>query len=93
MPGAGRTLVSLRFVYESCTDSANSIFLSGKGYFVEVLRGALKAKEFVRDLHGSIKTTYADTIELMEQYTKDSSPSEQEYSWSDTAKRAYRLKG
>lgn len=56
VPGAGKTLVGLRFVYESSTDSANSIFLSGNGPLVEVLRDALKAKAFVRDLHSFIKT-------------------------------------
>ena len=56
VPGAGKTLVGLRFVYESSTDSANSIFLSGNGPLVEVLRDALKAKVFVRDLHSFIKT-------------------------------------
>ena len=56
VPGAGKTLVGLRFVYESSGDTANSIFLSGNGPLVEVLRDALKAKAFVRDLHSFIKT-------------------------------------
>lgn len=56
VPGAGKTLVGLRFVYESSELRANSIFLSGNGPLVEVLRDALKAKAFVRDLHGFIKT-------------------------------------
>lgn len=56
VPGAGKTLVGLRFVYESSGDKANSIFLSGNGPLVEVLRDALKAKAFVRDLHSFIKT-------------------------------------
>lgn len=56
VPGAGKTLVGLRFVYESSSNKANSIFLSGNGPLVEVLRDALKAKAFVRDLHSFIKT-------------------------------------
>jgi hypothetical protein len=56
VPGAGKTLVGLRFVYESSSDTANSIFLSGNGPLVEVLRDALKAKTFVRDLHSFIKS-------------------------------------
>ena len=56
VPGAGKTLVGLRFVYESSSDKARSIFLSGNGPLVEVLRDALKAKAFVRDLHSFIKT-------------------------------------
>jgi hypothetical protein len=56
VPGAGKTLVGLRFVYESSSDTANSIFLSGNGPLVEVLRDALKAKAFVRDLHSFIKS-------------------------------------
>ena len=56
VPGAGKTLVGLRFVYETSTDRAKSIFLSGNGPLVEVLRDALKAKAFVRDLHSYIKT-------------------------------------
>lgn len=56
VPGAGKTLVGLRFVYESSSNTANSIFLSGNGPLVEVLRDALKAKAFVRDLHSFIKS-------------------------------------
>ncbi len=56
VPGAGKTLVGLRYVYESAQTRANSIFLSGNGPLVEVLRDALKAKTFVRDLHSFIKT-------------------------------------
>jgi hypothetical protein len=46
VPGAGKTLVGLRIVYES----------SRNGPLVEVLRDALKAKAFVRDLHSFIKS-------------------------------------
>lgn len=56
VPGAGKTLVGLRFVYESSSDRANSIFLSGNGPLVKVLRDALQNKTFVKDLHSFIKT-------------------------------------
>jgi Uncharacterized conserved protein (DUF2075) len=56
VPGAGKTLVGLRYVYESSSNTANSIFLSGNKPLVEVLRDALKAKAFVRDLHSFIKS-------------------------------------
>ena len=56
VPGAGKTLVGLRFVYESSVDKASSIFLSGNDPLVRVLRDALKAKHFVQDLHSFIKT-------------------------------------
>ncbi len=56
VPGAGKTLVGLRYVYERAQTRANSIFLSGNGPLVEVLRDALKAKTFVRDLHSFIKS-------------------------------------
>ena len=56
VPGAGKTLVGLRFVYESSSERANSVFLSGNGPLVKVLRDALKDKAFVKDLHSFIKT-------------------------------------
>jgi hypothetical protein len=67
VPGAGKTLVGLRFVYESSNDTANSIFLSGNGPLVEVLRDALKAKTFVRDLHSFIKS-YGTTVKIPTQH-------------------------
>lgn len=56
VPGAGKTLVGLQFVYEGAGDDDSSIFLSGNGPLVEVLRDALKSKAFVRDLHSFIKS-------------------------------------
>ena len=67
VPGAGKTLVGLRFVYESSHDTANSIFLSGNGPLVEVLRDALKAKAFVKDLHSFIKS-YGTTDKIPSQH-------------------------
>jgi L-fuconolactonase len=39
-----------------------------------------------------LAATYKDTIELMEDFTKDFSKSEQESFWAETAKRTYKLK-
>ena len=61
VPGAGKTLVGLRVVYEQSTDEvASSTFLSGNGPLVQVLQDALRSTVFVRDLHrfiGSHGTT------------------------------------
>jgi DUF2075 family protein len=67
VPGAGKTLVGLQFVYESSTDQADSIFLSGNGPLVEVLRDALQNKTFVKDLHGFIKS-YGMTAKIPPQH-------------------------
>jgi hypothetical protein len=56
VPGAGKTLVGLQFVYEESDQSTQAIFLSGNGPLVEVLRDALKSKAFVSDLHAFIKS-------------------------------------
>jgi L-fuconolactonase len=39
-----------------------------------------------------LAATYTDTINLMEEFTKDFTKSEQELFWAGTAKRAYKLK-
>jgi len=51
VPGAGKTLVGLRVVYEECGDDADSVFLSGNGPLVQVLQHALGSGVFVKDLH------------------------------------------
>ena len=56
VPGAGKTLVGLQFVYDKSDQSSQAIFLSGNGPLVEVLRDALKSKAFVSDLHAFIKS-------------------------------------
>lgn len=56
VPGAGKTLVGLQFVYEHSNEKGNAIFLSGNGPLVEVLRDALKSSTFVKDLHAYIKS-------------------------------------
>ena len=56
VPGAGKTLVGLQFVYDKSDQSSQAIFLSGNGPLVEVLRDALKSKAFVSDLHAFINS-------------------------------------
>jgi hypothetical protein len=57
VPGAGKTLVGLRVVYEQSTDeAATSTFLSGNGPLVQVLQDALQSRVFVRDLHRFISS-------------------------------------
>jgi hypothetical protein len=51
VPGAGKTLVGLRLVYERSNDKERALFLSGNGPLVAVLRDALKSGIFVKDLH------------------------------------------
>jgi hypothetical protein len=56
VPGAGKTLVGLRLVYERSERTGRATFLSGNGPLVTVLQDALKSRVFVRDLHAYIKT-------------------------------------
>lgn len=56
VPGAGKTLVGLRVVYERAAERAPASFLSGNGPLVEVLQDALQSRVFVRDLHAYIRT-------------------------------------
>lgn len=67
VPGAGKTLVGLQFVYEGADEETSAIFLSGNGPLVEVLRDALKSKAFVRDLHSFIKS-YGLTAKVPSQH-------------------------
>ncbi len=58
VPGAGKTLVGLQFVYSSRSDDATekeAVFLSGNGPLVKVLQHALKSTVFVQDVHGFLK--------------------------------------
>lgn len=68
VPGAGKTLVGLQFVYEESNQDSQAIFLSGNGPLVEVLRDALKSKAFVSDLHAFIKS-YGTTSKIPKQHT------------------------
>jgi hypothetical protein len=59
VPGAGKTLVGISFVYEFFTandTSPQAVLLSGNGPLVEVLQYALKSSVFVQDVHGFLKT-------------------------------------
>lgn len=67
VPGAGKTLVGLQFVYENSNQDSQAIFLSGNGPLVEVLRDALKSKAFVSDLHAFIKS-YGTTSKVPKQH-------------------------
>jgi len=59
VPGAGKTLVGIRLVYENHLDESNktnnAVFLSGNGPLVEVLQHALKNKFFIQDVFGFLK--------------------------------------
>lgn len=67
VPGAGKTLVGLQFVYDNSDQQAQAIFLSGNGPLVEVLRDALKSKAFVSDLHAFIKS-YGTSSKIPKQH-------------------------
>lgn len=56
VPGAGKTLVGLRLVYERSDEEGRATFLSGNGPLVTVLQDALRSRVFVRDLHAFIRT-------------------------------------
>jgi hypothetical protein len=57
VPGAGKTLVGLRLVYERTAKYGRAAtFLSGNGPLVLVLQDALQSKVFVRDLHAYIRS-------------------------------------
>ncbi|SOY39577.1 DNA/RNA helicase domain-containing protein [Cupriavidus taiwanensis] len=59
VPGAGKTLVGLQFVYANHFQDADAersaVFLSGNGPLVKVLQHALKSTIFVQDVHGFLK--------------------------------------
>lgn len=59
VPGAGKTLVGLQFVYESHfgeTDGQQAVFLSGNGPLVKVLQYTLKSRVFVQDVLGFLRS-------------------------------------
>ncbi len=83
VPGSGKTLVGLQFVYENHFGDTGSqrtaVFLSGNGPLVDVLQYALKSKVFVQDVHGFLK-----------QYGGDSTRTPEEHIWVyDEAQRAW----
>jgi len=83
VPGSGKTLVGLQFVYENHFGDTGSqrsaVFLSGNGPLVQVLQYALKSKIFVQDVHGFLK-----------QYGGPSQRTPEEHIWVyDEAQRAW----
>ncbi|MCL5735368.1 MAG: DUF2075 domain-containing protein [Actinobacteria bacterium] len=86
VPGSGKTLVGLQFVYENHFGDTGSqrsaVFLSGNGPLVEVLQYALRSRVFVQDVHGFLK-----------QYGGESSRTPEEHIWVyDEAQRAWDAK-
>ncbi len=59
VPGSGKTLVGLQFVYDNYFGGTGSersaVFLSGNGPLVKVLQYALRNRIFVQDVHGFLK--------------------------------------
>jgi len=84
VPGSGKTLVGLQFVHEYGQGLGNqeSVFLSGNGPLVRVLRDALGNKLFVQDVHG-----------FLMQYGGNSKQNPIEHVWVyDEAQRAWDTK-
>ena len=55
-PGAGKTLVGLKFVHDySQPQGPRAVFLSGNGPLVTALQHILRKKVFVRDLHAFMR--------------------------------------
>jgi hypothetical protein len=83
VPGAGKTLVGLQFVYTNYFDDPEggrtAVFLSGNGPLVKVLQHALKSSVFVQDVHGFLK-----------QYGGNQTRQPEEHIWVyDEAQRAW----
>jgi hypothetical protein len=83
VPGAGKTLVGLQFVYTARLDENDArrpaVFLSGNGPLVQVLQHALGSTVFVQDVHGFLK-----------QYGGTAQRSPEEHIWVyDEAQRAW----
>jgi hypothetical protein len=72
VPGAGKTLVGLQFVYENHFNDQGggrtAVFLSGNGPLVSVLRHALKSGVFVQDVHGFLKQYGGNTTRRPEEH-------------------------
>jgi Uncharacterized conserved protein (DUF2075) len=65
VPGAGKTLVGLQFVFETYRqlDQQKAVFLSGNGPLVQVLQFSLENRNFVQSVHGFLKQ-YAHSNEI-----------------------------
>lgn len=86
VPGSGKTLVGLQFVYDNYFGDTggqrSAVFLSGNGPLVDVLQYALKSRIFVQDVHGFLK-----------QYGGTSGRTPEEHVWVyDEAQRAWDAK-
>ncbi len=72
VPGAGKTLVGLQFVYlDHFGDDLGrrtAVFLSGNGPLVKVLQHALKSSAFVQDVHGFLKRYGGTQTRLPEEH-------------------------
>ena len=72
VPGSGKTLVGLQFVYENHFGDTGSkrtaVFLSGNGPLVEVLQYALKSRVFVQDVHGFLKQYGGTSVRAPEEH-------------------------
>ena len=59
VPGAGKTLAGLQFVYDEHLGHGDAersaVFLSGNGPLVKVLQHALCSRTFVQDVHGFLR--------------------------------------
>jgi hypothetical protein len=57
VPGAGKTLVGLQFVFETLEQNVKqkAVFLSGNGPLVQVLQYSLGNRNFVQSVHGFLK--------------------------------------
>ncbi len=57
VPGAGKTLVGLQFVFETTlhTEGQSAVFLSGNGPLVKVLQHSLHNRNFIQSVHGFLK--------------------------------------
>lgn len=53
VPGAGKTLLGLQYVYDICAsnENVNSVYLSGNGALIKVLSNALNSNVFVKNIH------------------------------------------
>ena len=72
VPGAGKTLVGLQFVYtyhsKHNREKRSAVFLSGNGPLVKVLQHALKSTVFVQDVHGFLRQYGGNRDRLPEEH-------------------------
>jgi len=79
VPGAGKTLVGLQFVYETDMNlKQKAVFLSGNGPLVKVLQSSLENRHFVKGVHDFLK-----------EYSNSSKITSEEVLIYDEAQRAW----